>query len=933
MKNRLLPFTLFLFFLGFSCLQFASTATAAGPDQDPYKTDLLIQQIRSNQHTGLVNPADVMAARYQRGLMTQKSTAALGLNWMPVGPINWAGRTRAVLYDNQDASGSTIYTGGVSGGMYKSVNGGLTWEVMNQGSDEVLRVTSIVQTPEGTIYVGTGEYYELDAETTGGDMGNGVYRCTDGMTFEQLPATKPALNDPMGDWTHVMSLACDPRNGRLFAATNNALYVSDGGDVWNEVMPGFSPNVVVGTNGTVVFVLDNHVYVAPSGDLSNIMDVSTGADNKLPDANLGWVQVAIAPSNPDIMYATVARQFDYMMLGVYNSRDGGNTWSVIFPENPTYDPLQASGGYCNTLEVFPNDPDAILLAGWASWYGRKFQDEGYYDWQQVSFAAFGPSGPFAAGFHFDYNFNPANPAQYAIATSNGVAIGTYNPDGFTYQTSNKNLKIGQFRSVEMGPVGKWMMGGGVNIGNEIFNAVLQNEVMDGYVPPTSFLSGTYCEWSQLKPEYIMFSGVNFGANEPYVRSEDLGETSALTFLGTISSTLTDFLPSALWETDDFPFSKDTVWIYARPGTIEADSTVLAESMNCYQCLFEYTVPTTIPEGDSMAILDPFHSRFFIYGTSLGTSGVYMTQDAIKFYKEPEWYCIGTTLTDQITCLTVSSDLNYVWGGTTNGKIYRFANVAQALDSTTADVNSPYCIIAKEVFEYPEMAGRHITNIAIDPKNNNNVLVTMGNYGNDHFIYLTQDALEEVPTFASVQGNLPKMPVFDGLIEMHNTGTAIVGTDMGIFTTTDIFAASPVWTPDLNGMGDVPVTDLHQQTWENFRIQNLGVIAAASDGRGLFYDTTFYVKLGVDPVEKPVESNALQIRPNPVKQAATVTFTLNESAPVTAAVFDLTGRMVQEVTLGTYNRGTHSSVIDMTNLPNGTYIIRINEAFGKVVKAN
>jgi hypothetical protein len=934
MKNRLLPLTLFLFILGFSCLQFADTASAAGPDQDPYQTDLLMKQILSNQHTGMINPSDVLAARYQRSLMKQKSTAALGLNWMPVGPINWAGRVRAVLYDNQDASGSTIYTGGVMGGVYKSVNGGLSWEMLNQGSDDIIGVSCMVQTPSGALYVGTGEYYEF-AEDPGvnasGQIGNGIYRSTNGMDFEQITATKPLPNDPMADWAQVLRLACDPASGRLFAATNNALYYSDNGDVWTSVMNGLAANVVVGTNGTVVFVVDNHVYVAPAGDLGNIMDVSTGAVGKLPDANVGWIQVAIAPSNPDIMYATIARQYDYVMLGVYCSRDGGNTWSVIFPENPSYDPLVGVGAFCNSLEVFPNNPDAVLLGGATGWYGEKFQDEGYYDWQSVSVNGLGPNGAYAPLQHFNYNFNPANPSQFAIGTMNGVAIGNYSPDQFTYQTSNKNLAIGQFYSVEMGPIDKWMMGGGNNIGIELFNAVLQNDPMDGYVPPTSQITGTYGEWSLLKPEYIIFSGIGF---DEYVRSEDLGETTALTFMGEVFNTLTNFIPSALWETDDFAFSVDTVWIYARNGAIEADSTVMASSMNCYQCPFEYTVPTTIPEGDSMAVIDPFHSRFFMFGTVLSNSGIYMTADAIKFYKDPEWFCIGNTGTDIITSLSVTSDLNYVWAATEDGKLYRFGNVAQAQDSVTADVGSPYCIVSKEMFEFPELSGRYITNVSIDPKDNNNVLVTLGNYGNENYIYLCQNALDSLPVFTSVQGDLPKAPVFDGIIEMHNNGTAIIGTDLGIFTTTNIFANQVEWDVDINGIGDVRVTNIKQQTWENYRIQNIGMIAASSFGRGLFYDTTFRIVLGQDdPVNNIPAQNALQIRPNPVKEAASVTFTLNGTTSVNATLFDLTGRVVQEITLGTYHKGTHTAAIDMSGLPSGTYVIRVNEAYGKIVKAN
>ncbi len=931
MKNRFLPFGFLVLFLGFSCLLFSNSAIATNPDNNtPDQTsDVRMHQIRSNQATGLINPADVLAARYQLELMQQKSTAAIGLNWMQVGPTNYAGRSRVVLFDNQDPDAMTIYTGGVSGGVYKSTNKGLTWHVQNTASSEVLRVSAMTQTSNGTLYVGTGELYCDGAEF----MGTGLYRSVDGMNFTVIPGTQPLYNDPLSNWAFILKLAVDPNSGRLFAATNSGIKYSDDGDTWINLIMGLAINVVVGSDGTVLFDVDGHVYVAAGGDLNNIVDVSTGAEDMLPIDNVGWMGLAIAPSDPNVMYASIAKASDDFLLGVYCSDDKGATWSLIFPPNPTYEPFGGSGCYANTIEVFPDNPDKVLLGGIGGWMGSKYQETGYFDWQMVSFNFFGTNVTFTPFFHHDYAFRPNNPTEFAIASSNGITLAIFGAEGIDYQTSNKNLVTSQFNSVTMTRLDKWIMGGGVRVGTQLFNAVPQNSPQYGYIPPTSFGTGTFCEWSQLQPNYIFFSGTNFGNREPYIRSENLGEAAALTFLGSISSTTTDYLPSILWETDDFQYSTDTVWLYARHGTIKADSTVLVQSMNCYQCPIEFTVPTTIPEGDSMALIDPYHSRFFIYGTSTGNQGVYMSQDAIKFYKEPVWFQIGET-TDILTCMALSSDLNYLWAGTDNGKLYRFSNLTMALDFNTADISSPYCIVSRNIYEYPDMDGRYITNVAIDPNDDNNILVTLGNYGNDHFIYVTENGLDSVPEFISAQGNLPKMPVFDGLFEMHGNGTVIAGTDMGAFSTGNIFAVSPQWAQDIQGMGDVPVTDLEQQTWENYRVQNIGYIAAASYGRGLFYDTTYYSPLGVDPVAGDQRDiSSIQIHPNPVQNTANITYTLPETRQVTAYVYDLTGRLMTTAAFGTQLRGTHTSVLDLSMLPKGTYIIKVNTAYGKVVKAN
>jgi len=276
---------------------------------------------------------------------------------MQVGPTNYSGRSRVVLFDNQDPNGLTLYTGGVTGGVFKSINKGLTWNAASPASSEILRVSSMTQTPGGVIYVGTGEYYCEDGEF----MGTGLYKSDNGMDFTLVDGTKPTLNDPLSNWAYILKLACDPNSGRLFAATNAGIKYSDDGKTWTDLIFGMAIDVTVGPNGTVLFVVDNHVYIAEGGDLGNITDVSTGEEDMLPTDNAGWTSLAIAPSDPSVMYASIAKLSDSYLLGIYRSDDNGATWSLIFPPNNTYEPFFGNGCYSNTIEVFPTDPDAILL--------------------------------------------------------------------------------------------------------------------------------------------------------------------------------------------------------------------------------------------------------------------------------------------------------------------------------------------------------------------------------------------------------------------------------------------------------------------------------------------------------------------------------------------------------------------------------------------
>ncbi|NQV01156.1 MAG: T9SS type A sorting domain-containing protein, partial [Bacteroidia bacterium] len=118
------------------------------------------------------------------------------------------------------------------------------------------------------------------------------------------------------------------------------------------------------------------------------------------------------------------------------------------------------------------------------------------------------------------------------------------------------------------------------------------------------------------------------------------------------------------------------------------------------------------------------------------------------------------------------------------------------------------------------------------------------------------------------------------------------------------------------------------------VQNVGYIAAASYGNGLFYDTTYYVPVGIDPGQgSGTTYSSLQIHPNPVQKSANVTYTLTETMPVIADVYDLAGRLMSTTSFGTQLRGTQTSVLDMSSIPSGTYIVRVNQSYGKIVKTN
>ena len=107
--------------------------------------------------------------------------------WIQRGPYNVGGRTKAMMWDPNDATNETVFAGGISGGIFKNTNisnQNSSWELVDESLPQNLAVSSIAYDPNDTktFYVGTGESY------TGGDaLGNGLWKSSDsGDSWEKV---------------------------------------------------------------------------------------------------------------------------------------------------------------------------------------------------------------------------------------------------------------------------------------------------------------------------------------------------------------------------------------------------------------------------------------------------------------------------------------------------------------------------------------------------------------------------------------------------------------------------------------------------------------------------------------------------------------------------------------------------------------------------
>lgn len=982
MNKRPLPLGYFILIFAVAALFISATFT--GDDKsvaDRTKATDYLSVVRNNQVTGQINPADylkaVQQAQYQDG---NRNAKAFDLNWNLLGPNNLGGRTRAILFDNRDTSGMTMFAGGVMGGLFRSDNGGGKWYKIAEELGS-MNVTSITQAGNGDIYVGTGEGFGVEKYTilsswgySSGFIGQGIFKSSDGTNFSLLQDTKPALNGSNElEWGFINELSAHPSNGALYAATNTGLkYSGDGGNTWQTAklpdgteLPLVSKDVKMAANGLVVAEVNNLTYVSENGNPDNFILRSGDSTYNIPASGIGRIEFAIPATNNDIIYA-LALNANGALKNVYRSDDKGATWVIIGPGGSTNfnvfntgtEVTSGVGLFSATIEVFPDDPYHILIGGYDMWEGKKILEEGYYQWiNRSTGSTLWLSPAFLWNGHHVYHFMPGSSETFFAGTNGGISKGTVGSVIFEFQFMNKDFIASQFYSVSYTAEKMNVVGGAQNIGTiYIDGASNPNDSKRGediWTTPSTVpdgKNGGHCAMSLIYPTAVIYSRNPQPSTSPetFVRRNEFsgGPDWAANMMDAKYASTSFIAPFLLYENFEDYETKDSVKYHANKN-YPAGSTIWIESNNGNRP-FKYLTPEILASGDSVTVKDIITARFFIGGDGR----VLMSKEVIQFDVSPEWFVISDSAhggVDSIPhSMAYSWDANHLFVGTIGGKLYRISNIKYAYNYETADVNSPYCVIStKQIPIYlpgtTTEISQVITSIAVDPNNDERVIVTLGNYGNEHYAYLTENALDENPVFRSVQGDpdnggLPQAPAYSSLFEMDpDNNMVFVGTEYGIYVTDNINSTNPTWVAEKNNVGSVPVFMLKQQTVRKtndtltlvnidttyviyYGVNNYGVIYGATYGRGLISLDAFQKPLGIAEAGNTGEKSTLRLFPNPAHEKVTVSFETISSDAVVLKIYDLQGKVVKSIDMGARPEGRHDVIVNCTNLKSGTYIV-------------
>lgn len=362
------------------------------------------------------------------------------LRWRLVGPYRAGWATAVAGIPEQP---TTFYFGGAGGGVWKTLDAGLTWEpLMQHESASAVGALAIAPSNPNILYVGTGQpdaRYDIMA-------GEGVFRSSDGgehWTHLGLERTR-----------HIGALLVDPRNpdrvlvgamGHIFGPNpeRGVFLTTDGGKTWRKTLYVNDSTGVVdlawdpghpGVLYAAAWQARMHPWldyfqplVGPGSGIYKSLDGGEHwtrlASPGIPAGPLGRIGLAVAPgSEGRIVYALIDAEKG--AGGLFRSSDGGASWMRV---NGT--PGLASS-YFGRLTVAPSEPETVYVMGQS--IRRSTNGGRSFEWVK--------GAPGGDDYHVLW-INPRDPSHMVTGSDQGAAV-TVN--AMKHWTGWYNQPTGQF---------------------------------------------------------------------------------------------------------------------------------------------------------------------------------------------------------------------------------------------------------------------------------------------------------------------------------------------------------------------------------------------------------------------------------------------------------------------------------------------------------
>ncbi len=742
--------------------------------------------------------------------------AKLTNTWTPLGLLNWTcgnsgyspgnGRINAITVDPNNAN--VIYIGAPAGGVWKSVDGGTTW---NTTSDYMphLGVSTIAvdHNNSNIVYIGTGD------RDAGDCPGIGILKSTDaGATWHMTGM------DNSTSGVAVCRMLINPQN-------SNSIIAACGDGMWKSTNAGTSWTKWSGSNvqfydveykpgdTTIVYATTGGAFYKSTNGGSTYTNITSG----LP-TSCDRYEIAVTAANSAYVYLVASNYSDDTFKGLYRSINSGTSFLTqstspnILGYATDGSDNSGQGWYDLSIAASPTNANEIYVGSINQWKSTN----GGVNWTNLTDWTYPPSvsGQYT---HCDIHelIYPAGGTKIYTGTDGG-AFYTTNA-GSTWTNISSGLGISQCYAM-----------GGTESNASLIVAGMQDNGINKYTGSST--------WSQL-----------YGA-DGFVCAVDFSNSNTLYAEVYNGSLMKSTDGGNNWNTDVQPSGQYGAW-----------------------CTPYIIHPTN-------------HNLLF-----MGFGDVYKSTNGTT-----SWTAISSGLCpDNITSIaSAPSNANYIYAAY-NSDLYVTTNGGTSWATKTPN------------------SSMSITGITVD-NNNPSKLWICGTGSSSSNVYVSTNAGN---SWTDITGNLTNLG-FNCIVHQKNAVDDLyLGTEVGVFHKD---STSANWTSYNNNLPNVKVSELDIN-------YTAGLIRAATFGRGI-WETTLYTLVNVKENEL---NNSLSVFPNPATNNFTVRLSLETEKNIRLTLFDVIGKAVKTVNLGSQKDVDY--LFDISKLVEGTYFIKVEAGDASIVK--
>ncbi|GAA4268092.1 T9SS type A sorting domain-containing protein [Hyunsoonleella aestuarii] len=831
----------------------------------------------------------------QNTLRSQRKSTAKGVGgdndnaWVERGPNNVGGRTRGIMFDPNDVGNpdpnddyTRVFAGGVSGGLW--VNEDITdsnssWTLV-PGIDETISVNVIISDPNDSdvFYIGSGESYVF-----GDAVGRGIWKSIDG------GAT----------WNNIFGGYIDNDGGQDI---EGVFYIND--LVARDV--GATTELYAAVAGNFYKFSDNPNQFHGLQDQGLYKSINGGAS---------WTRFNITESNgtfsnPCDIELDLNNNIWFTTTRSYYGFDGGKIYKST---NGTTFTLEHTISNARRTELEPSSLDANKF-----WIAADVPGPTANDGRDVDL--------FITTNAFGIVANMLEPND----ADNDISSTDYAREQAFYNLlieadANDNLIVGGinlFRTsndgVNWSQISKWSNNPGLNTLNVSLIGPDQHAAIQrpGAGNTNKFVFGND-NGVYYTDNINAFASSNAitSRNENYITSQFYyGDISNTDLTGGTQDNGTLLATSASNGTNSFvdPFGGDGGYTEiddSRTYMIQSYPRNTHRYISYPSLATSYTISTPedavndVDRGDFINQAELDENLNILYTNASTSNPDNFVIERISNFTSGSGNVVNDFLTNNFmdarpTALKVSphtTSSTTLLIGLENGKV---------LQVKTADT-SPNWLNLPNINPIGEFTGS-VSDLAygIDETE---IFVTIHNYGVTS-IWFSDDS---GASWVSIEGNLPDLPVKCILQNPLLPSELIIGTELGVWSTSDYTVTNPVWQTAYNGMSDVTVLDLDLRPSDN-------TILATTHGRGLFTSQFTSVPLSVN--ENQDVSASVKVYPTISNGDITISTSLNLGKSK-LQVFNISGKEVFNTDI---DLNANTQKINLTSFSSGLYLIKINK---------